>query len=65
MGCRWVFTIKYKFDGSIDQYKVLLMAKGFNQTYGIDYLETFKPVAKLNTIRILLSLEANLDRPLQ
>ena len=41
------------------------MAKGFNQTYGIDYLETFKPVAKLNTIRILLSLEANLDRPLQ
>ena len=43
MGCRWVFTIKYKFDGSIDQYKVLLMAKGFNQTYGIDYLETFKP----------------------
>lgn len=65
MGCRWVFTIKYKFDGSIDQYKVLLMAKGFNQTYAIDYLETFKPVAKLNTIRILLSLEANLDRPLQ
>ena len=61
MGCRWVFTIKYRFDGSIDRYKACLMAKGFTQTYGIDYLETFAPVSRLNTIRILLSLAANLD----
>lgn len=40
------------------------MAKGFTQTYGIDYMETFSPVAKLNTIRVLLSLAANLDWPL-
>ena len=40
------------------------MAKGFTQTYGIDYSETFPPVAKLNTVRILLSLAANLDWPL-
>ena len=40
------------------------MAKGFTQTYGIDYLETFSPVAKLNTVRVLLSLVANLDWPL-
>ena len=40
------------------------MTKGFTQTYGVDYLETFAPVAKLNTVRILFSLAANLDWPL-
>ena len=41
------------------------MAKGYSQTYGIDYTETFAPVAKINTVRVLLSLAANLDWPLQ
>ena len=40
------------------------MAKGFTQTYGLDYTETFSPVAKLNSIRIIISLVANLDWPL-
>ena len=62
--CKWIFTIKYRADGSIERYKARLVARGFTQAYGVDYDETFAPVAKLNSIRVLFSLAANLDWPL-
>jgi len=56
VGCKWLFTIKYNYDGSIKRYKARLVVNGFTQTYGLDYSETFAHVAMLNTIIILLTL---------
>ncbi|XP_058006046.1 retrovirus-related Pol polyprotein from transposon RE2 [Hevea brasiliensis] len=65
VGCKWVFIVKHKADGSIERYKARLVAKGFTQTYGVDYQKTFASVAKMNTIRILLSCAVNLEWDLQ
>ncbi|KAK8574585.1 hypothetical protein V6N12_062275 [Hibiscus sabdariffa] len=65
VGCKWIFTVKYNSDGSLERYKARLVVKGYSQTYGINYLETFAPVAKMNTVRVLLSLAANRGWKLQ
>ena len=56
--------MKCKSDGSIERYKARLVAKGFTRTYGIDYQETFALFAKINSIRVLLSLAINFNWPL-
>ncbi|PKU70208.1 Retrovirus-related Pol polyprotein from transposon TNT 1-94 [Dendrobium catenatum] len=56
LGSRWTFRTKLKSDGTLDRYKARLVAQGFNQQFGIDYKDTFSPVEKMPTIRILLTV---------
>lgn len=59
MGCKWVYTLKYKANGTLERYKARLVTKGYTQTYGVDYQEIFAPVAKMNIVQLLFSLAAN------
>lgn len=58
IGCRWVYKVKYHSNDNVKIFKAQLVANGYNQQYGIDYLDTFSPVVKMVTVRIILSLAA-------
>jgi len=58
VGSKWVFHIKRMADGSIDKHKAHLIAWGFMQVYGLDYFNTYSPVARLTSIRLILVIAA-------
>lgn len=65
VGSRWIFFVKFKSNSSVERCKARLIAKGCTQTYDIDYLKTFDPGAKINTIQVMLLLAINLGWNLQ
>jgi hypothetical protein len=59
VGYKWVYKIKTCSHGTVDRYKARLVARGFTQEYGVDYEETFAPVARLSSVRALLAVAAS------
>ena len=56
ISCRWIYKVKYNVNGSVNRYKTQLVAKGYAQTYGVDYEETVSSVVKMMVVRIVIAL---------
>ncbi|GKD12666.1 zinc finger, CCHC-type containing protein [Tanacetum coccineum] len=56
LGCKWIFKRKLKVDGTVENFKARLVIQGFKQKSGIDYFDTYAPVARINTIRLLIAM---------
>ena len=59
IGCKWVYKVKHNADGSVSTYKARIVVKGYGQTYGIDFEETFSPIAKMATIKTMIAFAAS------
>ena len=56
LGCKWIFKNKMKVDGTVEKFKARLVIQGFKQKSGIDYFDTYAPVARISTIRLLVAM---------
>lgn len=61
IGCRWTYKLKHGADGTIQRYKARFVAKGYSQRPGLDFIETYAPVVKLDSFRAILSIAAHRD----